>query len=81
MARTKKEYESKATTTKITASSRRSIGIANRTATEYYTIEYTEERSIPEDADIEKERAFLWETVNSEVDSQIEDIIEIYKKK
>ena len=78
---TKKTYESKAVTTTIKASSRRSIGIANRTGTEYYTIEYTEERTIPEDADIEKERTFLWDTVNSEVDKQIEDILEIYKKR
>ena len=81
MARTKKEYESKATTTKITASGRRSIGIQNRTSTEYYTIEYTEERSIPEDADIEKERTFLWDACNEEVDNQISDILEIYKTK
>ena len=77
----KKEYQSKAVTTTIKATSRRSIGIANRTSTDYYTIEYTEERTIPEDADIEKERTFLWDTVNSEVDKQIEDILEIYKKR
>ena len=77
----KKEYQSKAVTTTIKASSRRSIGIAKRTSTEYYTIEYTEERTVPEDCDIDKERTFLWDTVNSEVDKQIEDIIEFYKKK
>ncbi len=80
MARPKK-YESKATTTTIKASSRRSIGIQTRSNTEYYTIEYTEERTILEDADIEKERTILWDTVNTEVDTQIQDIVEIYKNK
>lgn len=77
----KQEYQSKAVITTIKATSRRSIGIANRTNTEYYTMEYTEERTIPEDADIDKERTFLWDAVNEEVDKQIEDIIEFYKKK
>lgn len=76
----KKTYESKAVTTTIKATSRRSIGIAKRTSTDYYTIEYTEERTIPEDADIDKERTFLWDTVNEEVDKQIDDILEFYKK-
>ena len=77
----KKTYESKAVTTTIKASSRRSIGIQTRSSTEYYTVEYTEERTVPEDCDIDKERTFLWDTVNGAVDKQIEDILDVYKKK
>jgi len=79
MARTKK-YESKATTTTIKISSRASVGIQKRSATNYFTVEYTEERTIPEDADIEKERQLLWETCNNEVDTQIIEIMEANKK-
>ena len=44
-----------------------------------YTIEYCEERSIPEGADLEEERADLWGVCNSEVDNQLEDIIKMSK--
>lgn len=71
------EYVSKATTTLIKASSRASIKISES----YYTVEYCEERSIPEDCDIEKERTLLWDTANSEVDSQIEEILQAYGNK
>ena len=77
MARPKKEYVSKAVTTTIKASSRASVKVGDS----YYTIEYTEERSVPQDCDIAKERTFLWETCNNEVDLQIEEIIEMYKSK
>ena len=75
MARTKKaEYVSKAITTTIKASSRASIKVGDN----FYTVEGTEERTVPEDCDIEKERTFLWDTVNGEVDSQIEEILQAY---
>ena len=77
MGRPKKAYESKAITTTIKASSRASIKIGDN----FYTIEWTEERTVPEDCDIEKERTFLWETVNGEVDGQIQDILDAYGKK
>lgn len=79
MANTKKteEYESKAIITKIQATSRASVKIRDS----YYTVEYTEERTIPdiEDIDIEEERALLWDTVNAECDGQIADIVEQFK--
>lgn len=68
---------SKAVTTSIKASSRASIKVGDN----YYTIEYTEERSVPEDCNIDEERTYLWETVNGEVDNQIQDIIEAYGNK
>jgi hypothetical protein len=77
MGRPKKEYGSKAVTTTIKASSRASIKVGDN----FYTIEWTEERTVPEDCDIEKERTFLWETVNGEVDGQIQDILDAYGKK
>ena len=77
MGRPKKAYESKAITTTIKASSRASIKVGDN----FYTIEWTEERTVPEDCDIEKERTFLWEVVNGEVDGQIQDILDAYGKK
>ena len=66
------EFESKAIITKISATSRASVKIGDR----YFTVEYSEERAIPnfEDTDIERERKALWDTVNDECDNQIEAI-------
>lgn len=87
-------YEVKATAETIRATSRASVKIGDS----YYTVEYSEERVIPQiekieavnitgeqhtetldDVDIKKERRDLWDTVNSEVDSQIEDILKTFK--
>jgi hypothetical protein len=65
--------ESKATIKSIKATSRASVKIRDS----FYTIEYCEERLIPEDANIEEERAILWDVVNNEVDNQIADIEKI----
>ncbi|MDD7450483.1 MAG: hypothetical protein PUK76_05495 [Treponema sp.] len=48
----------------------------------YFTVEYAEERTIPElpDIDMDKERQILWDEVNCVVDNQIQDIINTYKK-
>lgn len=70
------KYESKATTTKISATSR----ISKKIEETFYTLEFTEERIVPEDADMEQERKILWDVVNAEVDNQIEDILNMYKK-
>ena len=71
------EYISKATTTLIRVSSRASVKISDN----YYTVEFCEERSIPEDANVEEERKLLWETANNECDFQIQEIVEAYGKK
>lgn len=65
--------ESKATIKSIKATSRASVKIHDS----FYTLEYCEERLIPEDANIEEERAILWDVVNNEVDNQIADIEKI----
>lgn len=66
-------YYAQATVTKIQASSRASIKVKDS----FYTIEYSEERTVPDrpDVEIEIEREILWNTVNNEVDNQIQDIL------
>lgn len=76
--RSKASYESKAVVSKITATSRMSVKIHDN----FYTLEYSEERLITDnpDIDVEKERKLLWDKVNSEVDNQIEDVYKLYQK-
>jgi len=71
------EYKSKAKTVSISATSRASVKIKDS----FYTVEYNEERSIPDDDSVilAEERKALWELVNSEVDNQIEDILRTFK--
>ena len=73
------EYISKAKISTIRATSRASCKIRDN----YYTVEYTEERTLPQDIDVDiaKERELLWNDVNYEVDMQIEDIIKSFAKK
>lgn len=70
-------YESKAKTTKISATSRAAVKIRDN----YYTIEATEERSIPdvEGVDVSTEWTMLWDSVNAIVDGQIEQIVKTFK--
>lgn len=72
-------YESKAVVTAIKATSRVAIKIRDN----FYTVEYTEERAIPDvaDVDIEKEQEILFDSVNAVVDSQAEDIIKTFQNK
>lgn len=73
------KYESKATVTKISATSR----VAIRLKDNYYTVEYSEERTIP-DVDgviLKEERAALFDAVNAVVDAQAEDIVRSFSKK
>ena len=67
------EYTSKAIVTEISATSRVAIKVRDN----FYTVEYTEKRAIPdvEGVDIEAERIALFDAVNGVVDAQAEDII------
>lgn len=56
--------------TTIKATSRASV----KKRDNYFTVEYSEERLIEEGDDINKERQLLWDTVNKEVDDQLEEI-------
>ena len=69
--------ESKAIITKISATSRASVKVRDN----FYTVEYSEERAIPDgiDIDLDAERQMLWDTVNSECDNQIEEILKTFK--
>lgn len=72
-------YEIKAITRTIKATSRASVKVGDS----YYTVEYSEERIIPdiEGVEIEKEKQSLWEDVNAECDGQIETIYKLFKEK
>lgn len=78
MAVKKKTYVSKAIPNSIRATSRISL----KKGETFYTVEYTEERLIPdvEGVDINKERNILWDDVNAEVDKQAEDIEKLYTR-
>lgn len=67
------EYTSKAVVTEISATSRVAIKVRDN----FYTVEYTEKRAIPdvEGVDMEQERLALFDAVNGVVDMQAEDII------
>lgn len=67
------EYTPKAIVTKISATSRVAIKVRDN----FYTVEYTEERAIPDvdGVDMDAERVALFDAVNGVVDAQAEDII------
>ena len=72
-------YMSKASTTKITATSRASVKIGDN----FYTVEMTEERTFAPntpDVDLKQERQLLWDNVNDSVDNQILDIKDAFAK-
>lgn len=72
------DYQSKAKTVTISATSKATVQLKNN----YYSFSYSEERILPEndpDVDIEQERKLLWDTLNNEVDKQIEEITQLYK--
>lgn len=72
-------YVSKARVTKISATSRIAIKIKDN----YYTVEYTEERDVPdvEDVNIEAEKQILFDSVNAIVDDQAEQILLTFQKR
>lgn len=71
-------YESKAKVTEICAISRVALQIKNN----YYTVEYSEKRSIPEveGVDINAERELLWNDTNMVVDNQANEILKSFQK-
>lgn len=71
-------YEVKGKTTTIRATSRASVKVRDN----FYTVEWCEERTLPDtdDVNIEQERQALWDTCNEEVDRQIEEIVQTFKK-
>ena len=74
-----RNYEPKAKVTVIRATSRASVKVRDN----FYTVEYSEERAIPdiEGVNLEAEKQALWETVNYECDNQIHDILDTFGSK
>ena len=72
------KYEVKGKTTKITATSRCAIKIKDN----YYTLELSEERAMPEseEIDLDKEYKALFDSINNEIDNQLQDILDSVKK-
>ena len=68
-----KGYTPKAITTEISATSRIAIKVRDN----FYTVEYTEKRAVPnvEGVDVQAEREALFDAVNYIVDTQADDII------
>lgn len=71
-------YERKAITTQIQATYRISTKIHDN----FHTVEYTEQRQIPDvdGIDIEKEKELLWNDVIVEIENQIDDIVASYNQ-
>jgi len=67
----------KGVTTEISATSRVAIKIKDN----YYTIEATEKRAIPESVDLDEEWSSLWSSVNKTVDNQAAEIYETFAKR
>lgn len=63
-------YEPKGRAVEISAKS----GVSFELNGTWYKSEYMETRVIPEDADIELERQDLWNTVNTELDKQVDEV-------
>lgn len=74
-----KKYEVKAKPVEISATSRCAVRIKDN----YYTIEATEKRSIPDEAgiDMSNEWKALFDAVNAVVDDQCQDIINTFSTK
>lgn len=73
------KYEVKGKTTKINAVSRCAIKVKDN----YYTIELSEERAMPEseDIDLDKEYKALFDSINAEIDNQMQEILDSINKK
>lgn len=62
--------------TAIRATSRASVKVGES----FYTVEWCEEHALDENDDIERSRKELWDICNTEVDNQIMDILNTFKK-
>lgn len=76
------KYQSKAVPTTIKFSSRASVKIVNGGQDHYYTVEYGEERQIPNflEVDMDRERQMLIDDCNNQTDRQVEEIVKTFLK-
>jgi len=68
--------EAHAKTTMIHFISRASVKVQDN----FYTVEYGEDRQVPDNVDINAERKALIDDCNSQVDQQVEEIIKTFLK-
>ena len=61
----------------ISASSR----VSTKIGESFYTVEFMEKWSVQPDEKMETVRNDLWDTVNEEVDKQVEDILDAFKSR
>ena len=59
----------------VTTVIRAESGLTREINGTYYKFIFSEERVIPEGADLEAEKAALWDAVNAEVDNQLESVL------
>ena len=59
----------------VTTVIRADSGLTREINGTYYKFTFSEERVIPEGADLEAEKADLWDAVNAEVDNQLESVL------
>lgn len=72
-------YVQQAKTVKISGTSKATIQIGNN----YFSFSYSEERELPieqSEVNLEEEKKLLWDTLNAEVDKQLEEVSNAYKK-
>lgn len=67
----------KGKTIEISATSRVAIKLRDN----FYTVEASEKRSIPEESNMDEEWTDLWNSVNTVVDKQAEDIYSTFANK
>ena len=73
------DYIQQAKTIKISGTSKATVQVNNN----YYSFSYGEERELPGDCsrvNLDKERELLWESLNSQVDKQVEEIVKLYTR-
>ncbi len=59
----------------VTTVIRAESGLTREINGAYYKFMFSEERAIPEGADMKAEKQALWDAVNAEVDNQLESVI------
>jgi len=70
------EFQIQATTTLIKAESGLSVELKDKKGfTKWYKFAYSEERIVPANCDLEKEKQALWNDVHRTVDQQLEDTL------
>lgn len=77
-------YQPQAKVLTIKATSKVTLNLSgNRGKNNFYSVEYTEERAVPDcltDEEMNEERKALWDTVNDIVDTQAQEIVKTFSE-